>query len=115
MNLSGIVAGFWRQRLSLSIESNRVSSTRRWRQNPVSETSYFKYKTERWKISRILTVTDIFLLYIIRASAVVYGVGIWNGNATKMVFSYILYKSFAVKRDFAKINYLVTGSKHNFN
>jgi hypothetical protein len=53
-------------------------------------------------MSKIVTVTDSFLLYIIRITATVYTVGICNTNATKMFQSYIFYKSFAPKTDFAK-------------
>jgi hypothetical protein len=55
----GVLAGFHRKRLALSIGYNWVGSTWGRRQNPVSETPFFKYKTGRWIISRNVIVNVI--------------------------------------------------------
>jgi hypothetical protein len=52
------VGPIWRQVLALPIGSNWVVTTWRRRQNPVSETLCFKYKTGRWIISRIIIVKN---------------------------------------------------------
>jgi hypothetical protein len=43
-------------RWNLSLLTNWVSSTSKWRQNPVSETLHFIYKAKRWIISRVVIV-----------------------------------------------------------
>jgi hypothetical protein len=54
------VSGNQQDRLALFIGPNWEISSRRLGQNPVSETSCFKWKTGRWIMSRTVTVILIY-------------------------------------------------------